>query len=134
STICVLGSGFFNYFPVEHTEVFNEISKKGLLVSEHPPEFKGTAISLASRNRITSGISDSVLVVTSQNKGGALRQMEIANDQKIPIFAPKLEYNMAPNEGIRNHMVKYRIQEVDGIKPILNEIARLKPFFLQAKI
>jgi len=134
STICVLGAGFFNYFPQEHANIFDEISSKGLLVSEYYPSFKGTAISLASRNRITSGISDCILVVTSQKDGGTMVQMKKAHEQKIPIFAPKTELNLLPNEGVKDYLLKYNIIMIDNIKPVLDEINKSKPFFMQTRI
>lgn len=99
-TICVLGSGFFRMFPKDHLDLFHKIEKKGLLISEHLPNFPGSAIALIQRNRITSGLSDALVMVASGWKGGAMVQTKIAFEQRIPIFCPDRSLNLQPNEGI----------------------------------
>ena len=130
-TICVLGSGLLNLYPQEHEQLFKEISKRGLLISEHPPHFRGGRISLLARNRITSGLSDAILVVTTTSGGGSMTQTKIAHSQKIPIFCPKLDFNFSPNVGIREIIKEYDGMEIESIEPILEKINEDKPSFLQ---
>ncbi|MFH0859759.1 MAG: DNA-processing protein DprA [Candidatus Altiarchaeota archaeon] len=134
NTICVLGSGFFNFYPFEHENLFNEISKRGLLLSEYPPDFRGGRVSLLARNRITSGISDAILVVTTTNSGGSMTQLKIAHQQGIPIFCPKLELGFTPIFGIKEAVEKYNVKEIEDIGSVLDEINKPKPTFLQEKL
>ena len=90
-TICVLGSGLLKPFPKDNRLLFNKISEKGLLISEHLPSFSGSKFALIQRNRITSGLSLALILCASKLVGGAMVQTEIANQQMIPIFCPSLK-------------------------------------------
>ena len=125
-TICVLGSGFFKMFPEIHKELFDEISKKGLLISEHLPNFPGSSVALVQRNRITSGISNALVMVASGEKGGSMVQTKIAYEQRIPIFCPKKEFNLTPNEGIHQVINKWNGKEIFSSKEILENLIEHK--------
>ncbi len=122
NTICVLGSGFFNLYPYEHAQIFEEIKKRGLLISEYPPRFQGTRISLLQRNRIISGISNVVIQVTSSHKGGSMTQLGIALKQGIPIFIAPLELEFKPNEGIKEVITKAKLMEIRDINKVIDII------------
>jgi len=120
--ICVLGSGFFKMFPEEHARLFQEIEKKGLLISEHLPNFSGSAIALVQRNRITSGISDALVIVVSGVRGGAMIQTKIAFEQRIPIFCPDRSLNLKPNEGISQVINEWKAIEIKTSSDVLERI------------
>jgi DNA processing protein len=121
-TICVLGSGFFKMFPESHLELFKNIEKKGLLISEHLPNFPGSAIALVQRNRITSGISDALIMVASGERGGAMIQTKIAFEQRIPIFCPERSLNLQPSEGILQVINDWKGIEIKTSEDILNRL------------
>lgn len=121
-TICVLGSGFFKMFPEGHLDLFKTIEKKGLLISEHLPKFPGSAIALVQRNRITSGISDALIMVASGEKGGAMVQTKIAFEQRIPIFCPNSSLNLLPNEGLSQIIHEWKGKEIESCEDILRLI------------
>jgi len=121
-TICVLGSGFFKKFPEEHFELFKTIEEKGLLISEHLPNFPGSAIALVQRNRITSGISDGLIMVASGAKGGAMVQTKIAFEQRIPIFIPEISLNFQPNEGMPQVINEWKGIEIKSCEDVLRKI------------
>jgi DNA processing protein len=121
-TICVLGSGFFKMFPEEHFELFKTIESKGLLISEHLPNFPGSAIALVQRNRITSGISDAVIMAASGERGGAMVQTKIAFEQRIPIFCPELALNLKPNEGIFQVVNEWKGIQIKSAEDVIKRI------------
>jgi len=121
-TICVLGSGFFKMFPEKHLDLFNTIAEKGLLISEHLPNFPGSAIALVQRNRITSGISDALIMVASGERGGAMVQTKIAFEQRIPIFYPDRSLNLLPNEGLPQIISEWKGKEIKSYEDVLNLI------------
>ena len=61
-TIAVLGSGIDNCYPPENKELYKEIKKKHLLLSEYPGMVEPDGSHFPLRNRIIVGLSD-VLVV-----------------------------------------------------------------------
>jgi len=123
NTICVFGSGLLKLYPPEHRNMFQDIKKKGgLLISEHSPTDNGGRLSLLRRNRIISGISDGIIIVTSAKVGGSRTQIEIANKQRIPSFVPNRKLNLLPNEGINDAIIHHRITEIIDYKEVLNSI------------
>jgi len=121
-TICVLGSGFFKMFPEKHIDLFKEIEKKGLLISEHLPNFPGSSIALVQRNRITSGISNALVTVASGKRGGSMVQTKMAFEQKIPIFYPKTSLNLQPNEGIPQIINAWKGIEIETCQDVINNL------------
>ena len=121
-TICVLGSGFFKMYPEENISLFKEISKKGLLISEHLPKFPGSRISLIQRNRITSGLSDALIMVSSGKMGGSMVQTKMAFEQRVPIFCPKISLGLEPTEGIRQIIQEWGGKEIESAREVIDFI------------
>lgn len=71
-TICVLGGGFNHLYPAEHSILFNEISKKGLLLSEYNPNLSPRRYFFPERNRIIAMLSKSVIVTQASERSGSL--------------------------------------------------------------
>lgn len=123
-TICIMGPGLLNLYPKEHIPLFDEIRQKGLLISEHLPNFPGSKIALLQRNRITSGLSDAIISTTASISGGVMTQLRHANEQKIPIFCPKQSFGFKPQEGLRQVKQKYNITEIENVAPILETVEK----------
>jgi len=118
-TISVVGAGFNHLYPPENINLFSEIKKKGLLISEHLPNFNGSRISYLQRNRITSGIAQTLFLVAAHEKGGSLTQVEIAYKQRKPIFCPRLEDDIAPIAGVKKAILKYNAKEISSPENLL---------------
>ena len=87
-TICVLGSGFKNLYPKENYELFNYIiTNGGLAISEYGPNEKATPDKFPMRNRIISGLSESIIVVEAGLKSGSLITAELGMEQGRSIYA-----------------------------------------------
>ena len=86
-TIAVLGSGLDNIYPKENIGVFKEIIKNnGLVISEYPLGTKPLRYHFPARNRIISGISDSVLVVEARKNSGTNITVDFALEQGKDVF------------------------------------------------
>ena len=121
-TISVLGSGFNHFYPPENVDLFDKIKTKGLLVSEHLPNFKGSRISYLQRNRITSGISDALFLVAAEKGGGSMTQTVKAHLQRKPIFCPKIDEDITPNEGVKEAIEKYNARQIENTQQLLKLI------------
>ena len=86
-TIAVLGSGLDNIYPKENTKLVEEIiNNNGLVISEYPLGTKPLKYHFPARNRIISGLSDSVLVVEARKNSGTNITVDFALEQGKDVF------------------------------------------------
>ena len=86
-TIAVLGSGLDNIYPKENIKLVEEIiNNNGLVISEYPLGTKPLKYHFPARNRIISGLSDSVLVVESRKNSGTNITVDFALEQGKDVF------------------------------------------------
>ncbi len=85
-TIAVLGCGIcYDYLP-ENRQMREDITKKGCVISEHPPYASTTKYAFPVRNRIVSAISLGTVVIEAGDKSGALITARLANEQGRDVF------------------------------------------------
>ena len=86
-TIAVLGSGLDNIYPKENIKLVEDIIKNnGLVISEYPLGTKPLKQHFPARNRIISGLSDSVLVVEARKNSGTNITVDFALEQGKDVF------------------------------------------------
>ena len=86
-TIAVLGSGLYNIYPKENIKLVEAIIKNnGLVISEYPLGTKPLKHHFPERNRIISGLSDSVLVVEARKNSGTNITVDFALEQGKDVF------------------------------------------------
>jgi DNA processing protein len=87
-TVAVLGGGLSRIHPQEHVPLARAIiDSGGALISEFPMKYPVNRQSFPRRNRIVSGLSQSVLVVEAGLKSGALITADLAMNQGKEVFA-----------------------------------------------
>lgn len=86
-TIAVLGCGINVTYPPENVELFQEIAKNGLILSEYGLNVRPNAAYFPIRNRIISGLSDGILVVEARAQSGSLITADQALEQGRTVFA-----------------------------------------------
>lgn len=127
TNVCVLGGGVNNPYPKENVHLFNKIVEQGgLLVSETLPDEPVNRYSLLLRNRITSALSEGMLIVASKEKGGAMWQSKVGVLQKKPIFCPSPSLGLMPSEGpnqLINKGIATPIQDPSEIVTHINKIS-----------
>lgn len=87
STIAVLGCGIDRIYPREHEELYRDIARDGLLISEYPPGTKPAPGLFPLRNRIIAGMTLGTLVVEADIQSGSLITAQNALDESREVFA-----------------------------------------------
>ena len=123
-TIAVLGGGFNHIYPKENEWIFHKIlGNCGCVISEYTPNVEVDKKNFPKRNRIISGLSDSILVVESQYRSGSSITVKYAKEEGKTIYAiPSNIYNSA---GIgSNMMIKEGAKLVIDPYEIVEEIKK----------
>lgn len=85
-SVGVLGSGVNVCYPKENYGIYNDLVKKGCVLSEYLPYINASANLFPQRNRIISGLSDALIVVEAKEKSGTLVTVEMALEQGKEVF------------------------------------------------
>ena len=86
-TIAVLGCGVDIVYPSNNRRLYDDVAKKGLLVSEFPIGAPAFPQNFPIRNRIVSGLSIGVLIVEGAQHSGSAITAKLAMDQGREVFA-----------------------------------------------
>jgi len=86
-TIAVMAGGVDVIYPTENTSLAQDISRRGLLLSEQPMGLTPQARHFPRRNRIISGLASAVVVVEAAAKSGSLITARDALDQGREVLA-----------------------------------------------
>ncbi len=120
-TICVLGCGINYDYLRENERIRRDITFKGAVISEYPPDTEPFPFHFPQRNRIISALSDGILVIEAGKKSGSLITVECGLEQDInkKIFA--LAGSIDSRFDGTNKLIKDRIAElVTDYKDILD--------------
>lgn len=98
-TFAVLGCGPDICYPKEHRGLYEDLIKKGGLISEYPPGTQPMAAHFPARNRIISGLSDVVLVMEAKEKSGSLITADMALEQGRDVYALPGPVNSVTSRG-----------------------------------
>jgi DNA processing protein len=86
-TIAVLGGGFQHVYPKQHFSLYEQIVKKGLVISEYPPFTPPKRYHFPERNRIISGLTRATLVIEATERSGTLITVDQALEQGKEVYA-----------------------------------------------
>lgn len=86
-TIAVLGSGLNHIYPKQHQDLFKQLVKEQLVISEYPPDFPPQRYYFPERNRIISGLSFGTIVIEAKEKSGSLITVDQALEQGREVYA-----------------------------------------------
>lgn len=124
STIGVLGCGVDVVYPKTNIDLYKNLIKKGLVISEFLPKTKPFAYNFPRRNRIISGLSKGLIVVEAGIKSGTLITVDYAlESNKIVMAVPGSIFNKN-SEGC-NKLISEGAHVLQGIEDI-DEVFKIK--------
>lgn len=86
ATCAVLASGIDTVYPKENKELYNKICENGVVISEYMPGTKTGKYAIPFRNRIISGLCESVLLIEAPEKSGSLTTVNHALEQGRDVY------------------------------------------------
>lgn len=125
-TICVLGCGINYKYLMENAKMRSDITFKGAVISEYPPDCEPLAFHFPQRNRIISALSDGILLIESGKNSGSLITVNLGLEQDInkKIFA--LAGTNDPRFSGSNELIKENVASlVTDYTDILNSYSDL---------
>lgn len=117
-TIAILGSGIDCCFPKSNQQIYTNIKKNHLLISEYPGDTVAKKQNFPRRNRIVAGLSQSVLVVEANCKSGTMITVGHALEQGKDIFC--IPGRMTDALGC-NILIQQGAKLVNSVQDILEE-------------
>lgn len=103
--ICVLPCGLDRAYASGSEGMIRGVEKRGLLVSEYPPDIAPQRYMYSMRNRIIAGLSMGTLVVSAAKRSGALITANYAVEYGRELFAFPYGIGVASGEGC-NDLIK----------------------------
>lgn len=86
-TVGVLGHGLDRLYPAQNRKLAEKMLEKGGLLTEFNSGTNPDRENFPRRNRIVAGMSDAIVVIESDKRGGALITAEIGNSYNRDVFA-----------------------------------------------
>ncbi len=122
-TLGVLGHGLDRIYPPIHRSTAAKMLNNGGLITEFMSGTNPDRQNFVQRNRIIAGMCDTILVVESAKRGGALITAELANDYNRDVFAipgrVTDEWSAGCNRLIKNHKASL-VESADDIIRFMN--------------
>jgi len=125
-TVAVLGSGLRRIYPSEHEGLADEIVRRGLLLSEFPPDAPPLPFRFPLRNRIISGLSRAVVVIEASDKSGSLITAGCALEQGRDVMAVPGNVLSGRNRG-GHALIRDGATIVESADDILRELGLAPP-------
>jgi DNA processing protein len=120
-TIAILAGGIDIIYPEENKKLYEEISEKGLLITESAFGTAPQAPLFPRRNRLISGISRGILVLEAAIQSGSLITAKYALDQGRDVFAVPGS-PLDPRSRGPNHLLKQGATLVEDFQDILQAL------------
>ena len=117
-TIAVIGTGIDRYYPPENHNLQDEISEKGLLISQFLPGASPTKKSFPMRNAIMSAYASASLVLPAADRSGARLPARVAGEQgrQVFLYDPIMKHESWAQEAVQKGKAKFvnTLQDIVG--------------------
>jgi len=136
-TVCVLAHGLDRIYPSQNKQLAKKILENGGWLTEFMSDTNPDRENFPKRNRIIAGMVDTITVIESAKRGGALITANIAQSYNRDIFALPGRVDDEYSEGC-NFLIKTNraalIQNGNDIKYYMNWEKQEKPKSSQRKL
>lgn len=123
-TIAVLGSGLQNIYPQENRKLAQTICRRGIVVSECPPNQAVSKGMLIQRNRITSGLSLCVILIEPERGSLNTASWALKQNRLVFLYDPQESFRLEKEfSQIQNKYLT--IKNINDIDIILDDIKSL---------
>lgn len=120
-TVAVLGCGLDIIYPPENLDLYRKISETGAVISEFPFGRRADRQSFPMRNRVVSGLCEAVIVVESDNTGGAMITARFAGEQGRTVFAVPGRIDQPTSRGCHT-LLREGATLLTGVEDVLQEL------------
>lgn len=123
-TVGVVAHGLRTIYPADHRDIAARmISAGGAIVTEYPSDAQVHRGNFLARNRIVAGLSDIVIIVESDAKGGAMVTASIAQsyNREVGAIPGRItdRYSLGPNRLIHDNRAAI-IRDASDIISLMN--------------
>lgn len=109
-TFAVLAHGLDRIYPSAHKNIAKEIINQGTLITEYPSATNPDKQNFPMRNRIVAGMADVVVVVETDEKGGAMITAKLASSYNREVMAFPGRVTDSKSKGC-NYLIKTNIAQ-----------------------
>ena len=128
-TIAVLGTGLDIVYPARNRQLYRDVLRQGLILSEYPAGTPPNRNHFPQRNRIVAGLCRAVIVVEAPKRSGALITANVANEfcRDVYVVPGTLDNPNARgcleliNQGAQVILDENNLLEMLGEMPLLDE-------------
>jgi len=123
-TIAILSSGFSHVYPQENFELYKQIAKNHLVISEYPPHVYPSSGQFYRTHQLIEELSDVMVVLEAVKEDKRLKIAEQLIEEGKVIYSLPSAYNWAHGEG-NLHLLKkgaYCLTHSDDVFDTLNWI------------
>lgn len=120
--IAVVANGLDSIYPAANFHLFNEIAKKGLILSEYEIGTKAMKYNFPRRNRIIAGLSKATLLIESKEKGGSLITADYALEYGREVYAVPGDIFSSSSKGCNNLIKKFGAKLLDDADELLKDL------------
>lgn len=121
-TAAVLAGGLDHIYPQEHTELYDSIAERGVLISENAFGATANARDFPRRNRLVSGLSLGVVVVEAALQSGSLITARTALEQNREVMAVPAS-PLDPRSRGANDLIKQGATLVENADDVIRAIS-----------
>ncbi|MCX7338583.1 MAG: DNA-processing protein DprA [Alphaproteobacteria bacterium] len=120
-TVAVVAGGIDQIYPPEHKQLYEAISKQGIIISEMPFGMPPAAYLFPRRNRIIAALSHGVVVIEAAMGSGSLITAQYASEQGTEVFAVPGS-PLDPRSRGCNYLLKQGAVVTESVQDVLNAI------------